>query len=223
MSFSLNWEDTYQNNRHISVWPWPNLISYFYKTYDRKSSVKVLEIGCGAGANIPFFESLPNVEYFGIDGSPNIIEKLQSRFPNLRDNLRASDFTKEIPFQLKFDYIFDRGAMCCVPLEAVKKTLNNLKGFAKEDGHYIGIDWYSTEHSARQSGEAIGDNGNTRDHYKDGPFQGIGPVHFFSKEEIEDIFIENKILNLKLNKTKDYLPSETEDSIFASWDLIVKL
>ena len=51
----------------------------------------VLELGCGAGANIPFFSSL-NVEYYAIEGSPTIVESLRKKW------LYDQPFFKKIPF-----------------------------------------------------------------------------------------------------------------------------
>ena len=79
MTFSTEWNTRYQNNVHMSIWPWSDLVSsvmQFYKP--TKTKIRVLELGCGAGANIPFFLSL-NTEYFGIDGSETIIKNLKKR------------------------------------------------------------------------------------------------------------------------------------------------
>ena len=66
MTFSKDWDLRYSNNLHMSIWPWSDLVSSFMKLYDhKKSKINVLEIGCGAGANIPFFMNL-NVNYFGM-------------------------------------------------------------------------------------------------------------------------------------------------------------
>ena len=58
MNFSKEWEERYRENTHLSVWPWSNLISYVMR-YARPENkdFSVLELGCGAGANIPFFSA----------------------------------------------------------------------------------------------------------------------------------------------------------------------
>ncbi|OVE82788.1 hypothetical protein BVY03_00080, partial [bacterium K02(2017)] len=111
MGFSNGWETAYQNNQHMSVWPWADLISYvmrYCRPQDKK--LNVLELGCGAGANIPFFETL-NVDYHAIEGSRTAVDSLHQKFPHLAKNIICDDFTKNIPFKKSFDLIFDRSAL----------------------------------------------------------------------------------------------------------------
>ena len=54
----MEWEQTYKNGKQLSVWPWTKLISLVKRHTDIKQSMRVLELGCGVGANIPFFVSL---------------------------------------------------------------------------------------------------------------------------------------------------------------------
>jgi hypothetical protein len=87
MSFSKEWDETFAAGIHRNIWPWSDLISYVMR-YARPTSAefRVLEIGCGTGANIPFFQSL-NVQYFAIEGSEYIVTKLWQKFLELKDHL----------------------------------------------------------------------------------------------------------------------------------------
>ena len=73
------WNNIYKNKKHLSIWPWSDIVSlvsrFCNKIINNKNS-KVLELGCGAGANIPFFLSKKN-QYFGIDKSEYIINFLK--------------------------------------------------------------------------------------------------------------------------------------------------
>ena len=48
------WEEIYKVNRHMATWPWSDIVSDVMILKPSKN-LKVLEIGCGPGANIPFF------------------------------------------------------------------------------------------------------------------------------------------------------------------------
>ena len=77
MTFSKEWSLIYKKNLQINNWPFSELISYTIRFSKlNKTKFRVLELGCGSGPNIPFFLSL-NAEYFGIDGSTIIINKLK--------------------------------------------------------------------------------------------------------------------------------------------------
>ena len=57
MSFSEEWNHAYEKNTNLSTWPWSDLVSYVKRFTKLDKNSKVLELGCGAGANIPFFLS----------------------------------------------------------------------------------------------------------------------------------------------------------------------
>ena len=86
MGFSRQWDDKYQDNTHLSIWPWTDLVSLVMRNKPQKRNFKVLELGCGAGANIPLFVSL-EADYFTVEGSKTIVDKLHQRFPHLKDEI----------------------------------------------------------------------------------------------------------------------------------------
>ena len=94
MGFSKGWDECYMKNTQMSIWPWSDLIGYVMR-YARPDSAefKVLELGCGAGANIPFFRTL-GVDYYTVEGSATAVESLKEKYTELSNNLVAGDFTK---------------------------------------------------------------------------------------------------------------------------------
>ncbi len=69
MGFSNEWDSIYADGQQKSIWPWSDLVSFVMRYARPKGpTYRVLELGCGAGANVPFFRYL-NVEYCAIDGS----------------------------------------------------------------------------------------------------------------------------------------------------------
>jgi hypothetical protein len=56
MSFSSEWDECYKASTHMSIWPWSDIVSYVlrYACPVDPSVCRVLELGCGVGANIPF-------------------------------------------------------------------------------------------------------------------------------------------------------------------------
>jgi len=110
LGFSSDWDKTYRSKKQWSVWPWSDVVRYVMRYAYPIKNCKVLEIGCGAGANIPFFKSI-GYDYYGIDGSSTIIGELKKRFPSLKENLIKGDFTKCIPFDEKFNIILDRSGI----------------------------------------------------------------------------------------------------------------
>lgn len=151
-NFSQEWDECYRKNTQMSIWPWSDLVSYVMR-YARPDSPKyrVLELGCGAGANIPFFSHL-GVDYCAIEGSPSIVGKLWEKFPELKKQIVVGDFTKEIPFEGQFDLIFDRASLTHNSTKAIMQTIKLIKESLKLGSKFIGIDWFSTLHSDYNGG-----------------------------------------------------------------------
>lgn len=222
MSFSEKWEDAYAQNKHYSIWPWSNLISTFYKVYDRTRPQDVLELGCGAGANIPFFRSLENVNYYAVDGSPTAIQYLISKFPDLSQNLKAEDFSKSFGFNKQFDIIFDRAALTCNRLSGVEACLKRVDEHLKPGGFFIGIDWYSTRSTFAKLGKELCDNGNTRHEYNYGPFKDVEPVHFFDQAEIVRLFQGYQLIHLQHTDSENFDLSANSSQHHTAWNFIFR-
>ena len=219
MTFSDEWNLVYKKNLQINNRPFSELISYtkrFYKL--KKSKFSVLELGCGSGPNIPFFLSL-NAEYFGIDGSRIIINKLKKKYPKLKNNLFSGDFTHEIPFTKKFDLIVDRSSLTHNSIMDIKNCLQLIHKKLKTNGKFIGIDWFSTNHFEYRNGNKTSDP-FTKNNFKTGQFKKVGNVHFSNKKHLLNLFENFKIEILDEKIVKRKIPNNKEN--FAVWNIVVK-
>ena len=211
MGFSSEWEDQYRSNEQLSIWPWSDLISLVINHTDIRNneSCKVLELGCGAGANIPFFKSL-KVDYYAIEGSPTIVERLKENFGGFAENIVVGDFTKEIPFEDSFDLIVDRGSITCNTLEGIENCLNLVHQKLAPKGKFIGITWLSDKHSEASRGTP-GNDDFTRINY-------LGNLHFSTREHLEDL-LQNFKIEVLQEQSLNYLVGS--DLISANWNFVV--
>jgi SAM-dependent methyltransferase len=216
MTFSKVWDKTYKEGAQMSVWPWSDLISHVMR-HARPTGVRfrVLEVGCGAGANIPFFLEL-GVEYYGIDGSPAIIKNLQKRFPKLKKRLIAGDFTRSLYFKGPFDLVVDRSSITHNATAAVKKTLRMIREHLAPGGKYVGIDWFSTLDGDYPEGRPAGD-ANTKT-FTNGRFSRVGRIHFSDRRHLERLFADFQIISLEHKIVKRFLPRGAGDLAF--WNLV---
>jgi SAM-dependent methyltransferase len=218
MTFSKEWDDRYSENTHMSNWPWSDLVSYVKRYTDIQSDSNVLELGCGSGANIPFFLSL-NANYHGIDGSPTIIEKLKQKFPQLKNNLSVCDFTLELPYDKTFDLVVDRAALTCNTTDGIKNCLDLIFDKLSPNGLFIGIDWYSTSYFEFNNGKNAGDK-FSKTGFGDGNFANTGIVHFSNKAHLEDLLEKFNIKILEHKIIKNFMNNKEDD--FASWNFIAQ-
>jgi len=219
MVFSKEWDQRYKENTHMSIWPWSDLVSYVMR-YARPGheGYRVLELGCGAGANIPFFRYL-GVEYYAIEGSPTIVEQLVHRFPDMKGRIKVGDFTSSISFNERFDLVVDRGSLTCNSTTAIKRCLDMVYDNLNPQGKYIGIDWFSTLHTEFLKGFQDEDE-NTRNGYTDGPFANTGRVHYSDKQHLLDVFHHFKIEILEHKIITQEIPEDNR--VFAYWDLVAR-
>lgn len=219
MNFSKEWDERYKQNTQMSIWPWSDLVSYVMR-YSRPScpEFKVLELGCGAGANIPFFRHL-GLEYYAIEGSETIVESLWDRYPELKNNIVIGDITEKIPFTVHFDLVVDRSSLTHNTSAAIRESLSHVLNRLKPKGKYIGIDWFSTLHSDYRNGDP-GEDEYTRSNYKKGQFANVGRVHFSDKRHLKELFIAFEIEIMELKTIRREIPEESQ--IFASWNLVAR-
>jgi len=218
MGFSSDWEHVYQNNQQLSIWPWTDLVSYVKRYISIHANFNVLELGCGAGANIPFFESL-GVNYHGIEGSETIVNRLKLEFPNYSEMIIAGDFTKDLFFEKKFDLIIDRASLTHNDTSAIKKCIELVYDSLSTGGYFIGIDWFSLNHSEACLGDVVDDN--TKRNMPDGYFKGIGNVHFSDKQHLDELFKEFQFIKLEHKNIIDY-SVDNQEVTRASWNFVVK-
>ena len=223
MVFSKEWDKQYKSNQHMSVWPWTDLVALVmrYCKPQMGENRKVLELGCGAGANIPFFLNL-EVDYFGVDGSRTVIQMLHEKYPKLRKNLLECDFTQNIPFQEKFDLVIDRAGLTCNSTGDIIKTIEQVKQIMPNGGRLVGVDWYSTMHTEYEWGDPI-DDGYTRIFTDDRcEFKNVGKAHFFSKEHLLDILCDFEIIHLN-HKTYTHYFTKPDGYQSCSWDFVAEI
>ncbi|KZN39509.1 hypothetical protein N480_01350 [Pseudoalteromonas luteoviolacea S2607] len=219
MAFCENWDKLYRNNQHMSVWPWSDVVSVSLRHTELKNAsddFRVLEVGCGAGANFPFFLTYTNNVY-GIDGSDFIIGQLQQRFPSISENLFCGDFTQPWPFNKTFDLIVDRGASVHNPPSSIKRYLKTALEQLKSGGVLVITDWFSTEHSEYESAPESIDK-YTKAGYVQGPFAQVGNVNFFDKELILELVTDFEIISLSHTVNT----SHNSEDRYASWNMILR-
>ena len=216
--FSKEWNKIYKSNLQLSIWPWNDLISLVNKYRKKtKKKIRVLELGCGAGANIPFLQSL-NYEYYSIEGSSEIVKKIKKKYPKLKRRIVIGDFTKEQPFKNKFDIIIDRGSLTHNDNQSIKKALKLIFKSLSNDGLFISIDWFSKKDSDFKKGVRI--DSFTKTKIKTGKLKNVGIIYFTDISNLKKLFNKWKILEIYEKTYNYYKPNKNFKR--AAWTIIAK-
>ena len=224
MPFSEEWEEAYKNNTNISIWPWTDLVSMFYHYFPKSKTdyqtMNVLELGCGAGANIPFFDSI-GVNYDSVEGSHVETEILQKKYRGEKICIKEGDFSKGIPFDKMYDLIFDRAALSHNETNDIRIIIQNAYDKLKRGGYYFGINWFSTKEIEFENKIDIKEVLDERS-FKfcgKGTYAGLGSVHFTDKEELLELFSQFVPKEISLKSIETIFPYE--DSSY-QWNFVMK-
>jgi len=220
MPFSEEWDAAYAARTHLSIWPWSDLVSLVYRYCGEwvASHAKVLELGCGAGANIPLFVHL-GLDYHAVEGSPTIVESLRQRYPQLAPKIAVGDFTREQPHGSGFGLVVDRASLTHNDTESIRRGLALAGDALAPGGVFIGVDWFSTRHSDYRRGLEQGD-AFTRGGYRQGQFAGVGSVHFSDEAHLRELFAGWELVLLEESEVRRAEPADGH--VFSSWKLVAR-
>ena len=194
-----DWNALYKSGKQMSIFPFSDLVSFVYRYTAPFEGMKVLDLGCGAGANIPLFKHL-GADYHAIEQSEVIVESLIKRYPELKGKIVIGDFTKPFVYPYQFDLVVDRSSVTHNTTADIKSCLAWVYDSMKIGAEYIGIDWFSEGHNGYYDHTEVLDE-HTFGGFKVGVFKGLGKVHFSTEEHIRELFkdfqieeIEHKIV-----------------------------
>jgi SAM-dependent methyltransferase len=212
------WNNLYKKKNQFSVWPWSDLVSLCSRYCNFTKKLEVLEIGCGVGANVPFFLS-KNCKYTGVDISKNAINFLKKKYRNKNKNLKfiCSDYSN-IKINKKFDLIIDRGAITCGnDLINIKKIILKVYQDLKNNGKFICVDWFSK----KTYGYKILKEKPNFISLKKSLFSKVGKIYFVDEFEIRKLFKRFQIVYLS-EKIINNLTERKNSSAFWSFVCIKK-
>jgi SAM-dependent methyltransferase len=215
------WEDIYAAGRMGVVWPWSDVISLVMR-YARPNMeparCRVIELGCGSGANIPFFAAL-GVDYHGIEASPTAIARLRQAFPQFSRNLQVGDFAASWPVAGTFDLVVDRAAITHNDMESIASTFAEIRRRLKPAGKLVCVDLFSAASSEANAGEPGSEEG-TRVNFTDGPLAGTGLAHFFEEAELYSLLTGFDLMHLQHKAVTTIGPASRRD--LSSWSLVAR-
>lgn len=207
MTFSQEWDRRYQRTGLTSLWPWSDLVRLFRRHFSKQGGMplKVLELGCGSGPNIPFLLA-EGVDYYAIEGSSTVINELLRNFPELQGKIHIGDFTAGIPFDSGFDAVIDRSSLTHNDTSSIRCTLADCHAKLADGGIYIGIDWFADEHSELRYGCPMDGDPHTFHAFSAGQFCDVGRVHASSEAHLHSLFEHFAMLWLEKKSMQQKIP-----------------
>ncbi len=163
--------------------------------------MRILELGCGTGANI-WFLAREGFDSHGIDGSETAIAAARQRMAEegLEAHLRVGDVINigQLYPQLYFDAVIDVACLQHNQLSAVHEILKQVQTALKPGGRVFTM-LVAADSYGNGLGREIVDERGTFTEITKGPLQGTGLVHFFAREEIEALF--ERFVNVRIEQS----------------------
>jgi SAM-dependent methyltransferase len=214
------WDAAYRGQTHLSQWPWSDVVSLFHRhVRSYSASTRVLELGCGAGANIPFFLAL-GVEYHALEGSSIIVNRLKERFPVIAARIHYGDFSAPWPGYPEFDVIIDRASITHNPVQAIRRILSQCAEHLNSGGKLISVDWFSSAHTSAGLGSVM--DSHTRTGIETGHLANLGPVNFADRSLLEGMIKEAGLQLRWLEHKENRILVPDAGEIRAWWNLVAE-
>lgn len=189
MTWDPSWERIFAS-RDWGKYPPEELVRFvarnFYSVPNR-SDIKLLEIGCGTGANV-WFVAREGFSVCGVDGSKSAIDKARRRLAadGLTAQLEVADLGElgtVLPNSVHWHGLID---VCCLQHNSPEDALRIFKQASSllTPGAKV-FSMLISEQSKDQKDI-------NRDRFKD-----LGFVHFFTLDEVHDLFADLIDLNIE--------------------------
>jgi cyclopropane fatty-acyl-phospholipid synthase-like methyltransferase len=158
-----------------------------------------LDLGCGAGSNT-WYLAREGFDVYAVDGSETAVKKTLSYLEEL--GLSASVSVRDMA-ELKygdgfFDAVIDSAAIYANTVDGISMILSEANRVLKAGGKLFSSGLFDYDTTGFESGEKI--ETGTYVNISDGPFSGIGTVHFFTREEVVKFYTGAGFNGLKIDK-----------------------
>lgn len=186
------WDPEWENIYKSEAWgkyPSEHLIRFiarhFYGHKDR-STCRILEIGCGSGAQI-WFMAREGFDVYGVDASRTALEGARTRFAEagLEADLVIGDVIELNYPDNYFDGVVDIECLMGNDWDSTKRIIANVRRVLKAGGHFFS-QTFTTETYVGQNREEL--EKNTYRNVGDGPLARKRLLRLTSEEDIASLY-----------------------------------
>ena len=221
------WEEIYKTNQQLNLYPWSNVVSFFfsYQEFFLEQNHSILEVGSGSGVNLhPFAKS--GLKCIGIDSSKSAVLFAQNLSSQLNldisfHNFSLNDKSLYDKFQDSrklFSGVIDRACLSYLSFDEVIIFFNLLKPFLCEECK-IFFTPYSTADSSCPDNKSAFVKTKSNSSLE-------GPRTMFYDEELIYKLVENlsfKIIDITHNKQEKIIDfNKNETSCVSFFEVVME-
>jgi SAM-dependent methyltransferase len=198
-----NWQSIYKKKQQLNKYPFSEVVSFCMKNFsgNKHDNLFALDVGAGSGVHSNFLADL-GFNVVGIDGSAEAVKHAKKLFP--RDTVRyvRCSFDEFDGFNINYSFVLDRLSTTHSSLDTTAKFYANLKNYLLPGAKVFwqGLAW---SNSARKLG--VRRKNGSYDSFSGGILKNISPAVFYLQTDIEKIFTDYSITNLRLHEDKNMI------------------
>lgn len=186
------WDPLWENIFRTKAWgryPQEHIVRFIARTFagvEDRSSVPLLEIGCGPGANV-WFMAREGFAVCGIDGSATAIDRAMRRLAadGLSADLRTGDYA-QLPWpECSFDGAIENVSLYSNPSAAIDRALNEVHRVLRPGAPFLSS-FFSDRTWGYGDGTMIERDGFVD--LREGPLAGAGFCLFLNRERVPEVF-----------------------------------
>jgi len=182
------WESIFRN-KEWGKYPPEHVVRFVARTFadaaDR-GKVRLLEIGCGPGANV-WFIAREGFSVCGIDGSPTAVDRAKKRLASegLTADLRVGDFG-QLPWpDSAFDGVIENVSLYCNPQAAIERALSEVHRVLRPGAPFLSS-FFSDRTWGYGTGNMVEPDGFMD--LREGPLAGAGFCLFLNRDRVSELF-----------------------------------
>lgn len=123
-----NWNSTLYQDKHAFVWQYGENLLQILKPQPKE---RILDLGCGSG-QLTMKIAQAGVEVIGIDSAPEMIEKAQQNYPELKFQIADA---KNFQLSQPLDAVFSNAVLHWIP--EADEVINCIRQSLKINGRFI--------------------------------------------------------------------------------------
>ncbi len=219
-TFDKTWNKVH-SQRSWGKYPAEELIRFMARNFaiDNRNKIKVLDLGCGTGANT-WFLAREGFQTYAFDGAHSALKNAEKTCRDQSSSICIFQADAgNIPIaDTSFDAVVDVGAISANSTAGIKIILGEIYRVMKPGARFFSSVLFTQSTSGFGKGEKI--DAFTFKNIPQGQVAGLGTIHFFTRPHIRSLWRQSGFVDLSIDRLSR---TEFNGSLSVSYYIVTAL